>query len=53
MDLVNDAAKSRGRAGTRLIWILDEFQRIDQCNAKSKEEINTGLRRRSTLVPMV
>jgi hypothetical protein len=27
-----------------LIWILDEFQRIEQCSAKLKEEINTGLR---------
>ena len=26
-----------------MIWILDEFQRIERCNAKLKEEINTGL----------
>jgi serine/threonine protein kinase len=41
--LLNDAAKSHGRAGARLIWILDEFQRIDQCSARLKEEINIGL----------
>jgi len=42
-DLLNDAAKSRSRPGARLIWILDEFQRIERCGAKLKEEINTGL----------
>jgi serine/threonine protein kinase len=42
-DLLNDAAKSRGRPGARLIWILDEFQRIQHCSAKLQEEINTGL----------
>jgi Serine/threonine protein kinase len=41
--LLNDAATSRGRRGARLIWILDEFQRIERCGAKLKEEINTGL----------
>jgi hypothetical protein len=43
-DLLNEAARSRGRAGARLIWILDEFQRIDECSGKVKEEINAGLR---------
>jgi serine/threonine protein kinase len=43
-DLLNEAARSLGRTGARLIWILDEFQRIEQCSAKLKEEINTGLR---------
>ena len=42
-DLLNEAAKSRGRAGTRVLWILDEFQRIDHCSARLKQEINTGL----------
>ena len=41
--LLSDAARARGRAGARLIWILDEFQRIERCSAKLKEEINTGL----------
>ena len=41
--LLSDAARARGRAGTRLIWIVDEFQRIEGCSAKLKEEINTGL----------
>lgn len=43
VDLLSEAAKSRGRAGARVLWILDEFQRIDQCSAKLKQEINTGL----------
>ena len=43
-DLLNEAARSRGRAGARLIWILDEFQRIDDCSDKVKEDINAGLR---------
>ena len=43
VDLLNEAAKSRGRAGARVLWILDEFQRIDHCSAKLKQEINTGL----------
>jgi serine/threonine protein kinase len=42
-DLLNEAAKSRGRQGARLIWILDEFQRIGRCSAKLREEINIGL----------
>src|SRR5262249_51872852 len=43
VDLVNDAARSRGYPRARLMWILDEFQRIDRCSAKLKQEINTGL----------
>jgi len=42
-DLLNEAAKSRGRAGARVLWILDEFQRIEHCSSKLKQEINTGL----------
>ena len=42
-DLLNDAAQSRGRAGARLIWIIDEFQRIERCGPKLREEINTAL----------
>lgn len=42
-DLLNEAARLRGRLGARLIWIIDEFQRIEHCSAKSREEINIGL----------
>ena len=42
-DLLNEAAKSRGRSGARLIWIIDEFQRIERCNPKLKDEINTAV----------
>lgn len=42
-DLLNEAARLRGRPGARLIWILDEFQRIERCSAKLKEAINVGL----------
>jgi hypothetical protein len=36
-------AKSKGKEGFRLIWILDEFQRIQRCSASKKNEINAGL----------
>ena len=42
-DLLNDAARSRGRLGARLIWVLDEFQRIQRCGSKVKDEINAGI----------
>ncbi len=43
-DLLNEAARSRGRLGARIIWIVDEFQRIDDCSAKVKDDINAALR---------
>jgi len=43
VDVLNDAAKSHGRSGARLIWILDEFQRIEGCGHRLRDEINTGL----------
>jgi hypothetical protein len=45
-------AKSRGRATARLIWILDEFQRIDHCSAKLKRKSTPACVRRSTLALM-
>jgi hypothetical protein len=42
-EILNSAALARGRPGSRLIWILDEFQRIERCAPRIKEEINTGL----------
>lgn len=37
------AARSSGRQGFRLIWILDEFQRLERCPAAVAREINAGL----------
>ena len=37
------AAKCRGRPGCRVIWLLDEFQRIEKTGSRILTEINTGL----------
>lgn len=37
------AAKCRGRPGSRVIWLLDEFQRIEKTGARILNDINTGL----------
>jgi hypothetical protein len=36
-------ARSKGRQGFRVIWILDEFQRIERCSQSVAREINAGL----------
>jgi len=37
------SAQCQGRSGARVIWLLDEFQRIERTGARTLEEINTGL----------
>lgn len=41
--LLNLAAQSGGRPAARLIWILDEFQRIERAGRRGIEDINSGL----------
>ncbi|MGQ0803505.1 MAG: IS3 family transposase [Actinomycetota bacterium] len=37
------AAESQGRPGCRVIWLLDEFQRIGQLQPRIRSDINVGL----------
>jgi len=37
------AAVSEGRPGCRVMWMLDEYQRIEKGGARIRDEINTGL----------
>jgi hypothetical protein len=43
MELLIVAAQCQGRPGCRIMWMLDEFQRIEQGGARVRDEINTGL----------
>ena len=43
IEMMATAAKSRGRPGCRVIWLVDEFQRIDNTGARALNDINTGL----------
>lgn len=41
--VLNAGAKCQNRHGARVIWLLDEFQRIDRTGRSTMDEINTGL----------
>ena len=41
--LFGHSASSQNQVNTRLIWLLDELQQIDQLSARVRDEINTGL----------
>ena len=41
--LLSAAAKSQNRPGCRVVWLLDEFQRMEQIPARLRDEINVGL----------
>ncbi len=41
--LLRSAAVSAGRPGCNVVWLIDEFQRIDRTAPRAKEEINSGL----------
>lgn len=41
--LLSMAAESQNRPGSRVVWLLDEFQRIGQLSARARDEINIGL----------
>lgn len=43
VEMLNVAATSRGWPGARVIWLLDEFQRIRGSGARGVEAINAGL----------
>ncbi|MGI0016072.1 MAG: hypothetical protein ACREBU_21845 [Nitrososphaera sp.] len=43
IDLLIVAARSSGRPGCRIMWLLDEYQRIEKVGARGLDEINTGL----------
>lgn len=43
IELCDMAARSKGRQGFRVIWVLDEFQRIERCSPSVAREINAGL----------
>ncbi len=43
VEICDMAARSRGKQGFRLVWILDEFQRISKCPSSVAREINAGL----------
>lgn len=37
------AAESQGRPVSRIVWLLDEFQRIEKLGKAARDDINTGL----------
>jgi hypothetical protein len=43
IDLLIVAARSSGRPGCRVMWLLDEYQRIEKVGARGLDEINAGL----------
>jgi len=43
VELLATAAKAAGRPGCRVIWLLDEFQRIERTGSRAVSEINAGL----------
>jgi len=43
IELLIVAARCQGHPGCRVLWMLDEFQRIEQMGARVRDEINTGL----------
>lgn len=43
VQLADMASRSRGRQGFRLVWIIDEFQRVARYSKNLSREINAGL----------
>ena len=41
--LFNAAARSQGRKGHRMIWLIDEFQRLERFDKRARLDISTGL----------
>lgn len=41
--LLNDAAVTRGQLGQRVIWVIDEFQRLSRSGSHAIQDINAGL----------
>jgi hypothetical protein len=43
LDTINTAADLNQSAGIRLIWLIDEYQRIKSCRSAVRDEINTAI----------
>ena len=43
VELLAVSAQSQGSPGCRVMWMLDEFQRIERAGSRICDEINTGL----------
>ena len=43
VELLHIAARGQSRPGSRVIWLVDEFQRIERTGMRTVSEINTGL----------
>jgi len=43
VEMLNVAAQAAGHPAARLIWIVDEFQRIERSGARGLDDINSGL----------
>jgi hypothetical protein len=43
VELLAVSAHSQGRPGCRVMWMIDEFQRIERGGVRFRDEINTGL----------
>lgn len=43
VQLLAEAARSRGSAGARIVWLIDEFQRIQPLGKRRLVDINAGL----------
>ena len=43
VEICDIAARSKGRGGFRLIWVLDEFQRLEKSGAGVVRDVNAGL----------
>lgn len=43
MTLIRFADRARGRPGTMILWMIDEFQRIAKCSPRVCQEVNVGL----------
>jgi hypothetical protein len=41
--LMTDAARLRGRQGLRVVWLLDEFQRLERTSGRTISDVNAGL----------
>lgn len=43
MRLISLADKARGKPGSMVLWMIDEFQRIARCSSRTAQEINVAL----------
>jgi hypothetical protein len=43
LQLLTTAARAQGWASSRVLWLVDEFQRIESLGSRSMNEINAGL----------